>query len=229
MGGGPRADVRGRRVALQPAQRPAPVQQLTTGQRRLRRQRRQRQAPERSRVVEERQALLAQVGPEAVLERFATEAVARRAYRALAALQAQAQGFAVVAGRTDRQWLASPLGQLAQRRRHRQVQAQAGLAARHGQHLEGHFGDHPEATEAARQQPRQVVAGDVLHHLAAEAQVGAQATDQPRAEDEIAYRSRPGPARSGQAAGEHPADGRPAAETRRLAGKHLPAPRQHGL
>lgn len=78
----------------------------------------------------------------------------------------------------------------------------------------------PKATEAARQQPRQVVAGDVLHHLAAEAQVGAQATDQPRART----KSRTAPAQ-GRRGPDRPLASTP--PTVRPAPKPAPRRRQH--
>jgi hypothetical protein len=58
------------------------------------------------------------------------------------------------------------------------------------QHLERDLEHHAERAEAARHQARDVVAGDVLHHLAAEAQHLATAVEQLDAEHEVAHRAR---------------------------------------
>ncbi|MNQ72764.1 hypothetical protein D3C85_874760 [compost metagenome] len=89
------------------------------------------------------------------------------------------------------------------------------------QHFEGNFGDQPEAAVTAGHQARQVVAGDVFHHLATEAQQLALPCDDPRAEHEIAHRTGPRAPWPGQPAGDHAADGGAVAEGRWLAGQHL--------
>ena len=78
------------------------------------------------------------------------------------------------------------------------------VAPRLGQHLEGHLGDQAQAAVAAGHEPRDIVARDVLHHLAAKAQVLAVAGDDAAAEDEVADRPCPRPARPGQARRDHP-------------------------
>ena len=72
--------------------------------------------------------------------------------------------------RRDRQRLAAPAVEHGERAscaasRRRSVCSQRGR----GRHLQRHFGDEAEDAQRAAQQPRDIEAGDVLHHLAAEA------------------------------------------------------------
>ncbi len=62
-------------------------------------------------------------------------------------------------------------------------------ATRPRQHLDREFEDQPERAERAGQQARDVVARDVLHHLAAEVQHLALAVHHDRAEHEVARRA----------------------------------------
>ncbi|MNP17733.1 hypothetical protein D3C76_1101740 [compost metagenome] len=91
-----------------------------------------------------------------------------------------------------------------------------------GQDLQGDFGDHPQATETAGQQAREIVAGDVFHHLAAETQQRAVATDQACAQDKVAYRTGPWATRPRQPGGDHAADRGVVAKCWRFAGQPLP-------
>src|SRR2546422_11531473 len=72
----------------------------------------------------------------------------------------------------------------------RHLEAQGQLGRRPRQDLERSFGDQPEGTEGAGEQPRHVIAGHVLHHLAAEAEGSSAAVDELRAEHVIAQRAR---------------------------------------
>ncbi len=216
-------------VGLQPALGTGPIHQLIARQAERRRVVRQRQAPQRTRVGEEGQALLAQVVPVSGVKIVATDTLAGSTHRAFAAFQTQVQRLAVMAGGADRDRLLAPLGELEQRALEIDFQTQAGAQARLGQHLERDFGEYAEATEAAGHQARQVVAGDVLHHLATETQVLALAGDDPRAEHEIAHRTAPRATRAGQPGGDHAADGGALGEVRRLARQHLPGSIERGF
>jgi hypothetical protein len=90
--------------------------------------------------------------PVAVVDLFATEALARGLNRALATLQAQVQRRTVVAGGADRQRLLAPFGELVQGMQGVHFQAQTEYLARFGQYLERHFGEQAEAAEAAGHQ-----------------------------------------------------------------------------
>ena len=78
------------------------------------------------------------------------------------------------------------------------LERQRALAGRLRQHLERHVEQHAEDAQRAGHQSRDVVAGDVLHHLAAEAQHAAVAGQHARAEHEVAQRTRPGARRAGE-------------------------------
>ncbi|PAV70699.1 hypothetical protein WR25_22334 [Diploscapter pachys] len=169
------------------------------------------------------------VAPVARVDDLAAQALAGRAHRAFAALQAQVQRLAVVAGGADRQWLPAPFGQPGQCLAGIHFQAQAQALARPGQHLQGNLGEQAKAAEAARHQPRYVVAGDILHYLAAKAQVLAVAGDQSCAQDIVAHRACPGPARPRKPGGDHAAQRRLGPQVRRLARQHLPGLAQRRL
>ncbi len=134
-----------------------------------------------------------------------------------------------MAGGADRDRLLAPLGELQQRAVEVDFQTQAGAQAWLGQDLERDFGEYAEATEAAGHQARQVVAGDVLHHLATETQMLALAGDDPRAEHEIAHRTAPRATRAGQPGSDHAANGGSFAKVWRLARQHLPSFIQRGF
>src|SRR5699024_7523638 len=74
------------------------------------------------------------------------------------------------------------------------------------QHLERHFRDQTKTAEAAGHQPGKFVTGHVLHHLAAETQVLALASDDSGAQYVITYRTGPGAAWPGQSRCHHAAD-----------------------
>src|SRR5471032_621961 len=97
-----------------------------------------------------------------------------------------------MAGGADGDWLLAPFGQPEQGVGAVHFQGDAHALARFGQDLEGDFGQQSEAAITAHHQARQVVTGDVLHHLAAEAQVLAQAGDDPCTQHEIPYRTERG-------------------------------------
>ncbi|MBS1203098.1 MAG: hypothetical protein H6R22_1607, partial [Chromatiaceae bacterium] len=70
-----------------------------------------------------------------------------------------------------------------------------------GQHLEAQIQQHPEGTEGPGHESGDVVAGDVLHHLAAEAQHLAAPREHPGTEHQVAGSTRVGPGRAGETAG----------------------------
>ncbi|MNT28984.1 hypothetical protein D3C72_1647060 [compost metagenome] len=127
---------------------------------------------------------------------FAAEPCACGAHRRGGACQAHVQ-HAVMPGRCrQRQRLAAPLVQLPDRIGLPQLEAQRGFVERRGQHLERNFEHQPERAQRARQQPRDIVAGHVLHHLAAEVHHLAVAVHQLRAQHEVAQRAYRLPARA---------------------------------
>jgi hypothetical protein len=104
--------------------------------------------------------------------------------------------------------------------------SQRGLAKRARQHLHRHLEQQPERAEGTGQQARHVVAGHVLHHLAAEGEHFALPVHQVGAEHEDAHRAAAGAARARQAARNRAAERGADAEVRRLEGQHLAAFRQ---
>ena len=95
----------------------------------------------------------------------------------------------------------------SQRLRLRQLEAQRGFGGGARQHLQAHLDDQAQRAERAGHQPRHVVAGHVLHHLAAEREQLAAAVDQGQAEHVVAHRADAGARRPRQAGGHHAADG----------------------
>jgi hypothetical protein len=67
---------------------------------------------------------------------------------------------------------------------------------RQREHLERNLEQHPERAKRTRHEARDVVAGDVLHDLAAEPQVVALAVENARAQHKIAHRAGAGTARA---------------------------------
>ena len=61
-----------------------------------------------------------------------------------------------------------------------------GLGFREGENLEAHLGDHTQRTQGARLQSRYIVAGNILHHPAAEMQNLALAVYDFSAEHQVA-------------------------------------------
>jgi hypothetical protein len=108
---------------------------------------------------------------------------------ALGAGQPHVQLPAVECGGGDRQRAASPAVHGVDRLRRRALLAQRDLDRRSRQHLDRHLEQHPERAHCADHQPGDVVAGDVLHHLAAEAQHLAAAVEEPDAEHVVAHRA----------------------------------------
>ena len=155
------------------------------------------------------------------LDQFAAQALARGAHRRLRTRQAHPGLSLAPGGRRQRQRLRRPLVEGRDCGRRGQLEAQGRLAARPRQHLERHLGDDAEDAERAAQQARHVEAGDILHHLAAEAQPLAAAGEKARAQHEVARRASVHAPRAGQAGGDHPAERGIAAEGRRLEGQEL--------
>ena len=96
----------------------------------------------------------------------------------------------------------------AERRRHRLVgggivepaqhQRPLGLRLRH--HLERHLGHDRQRAPGSGQQLAEIIAGDVLHHLAAGLEAVAEAGDRVRPEQMVARPARLDPARTGRPA-----------------------------
>ena len=110
-----------------------------------------------------------------------------------------------------------------------ELEAQAGLGRRPRQHLQRHLDDQAQGAQAAGHRPGHVVAGHVLHHLAAETQQIATAVDHPQTEHEIPHAAHRCPPRARQASRHAAAHRAARGETRRLEGQHLPLPGQQRL
>ncbi len=120
----------------------------------------------------------------------------------------------------NRQGLAAPLIEPGNAIAFADVENQGLFGDRLRQDLQRHFGQHAERAEAAGHQPRNIVAGDVLHDLAAEIEHLASAVDQLDAQHEVTHRPRLLPARPGKPGGDAAANRR-TGKTRRLEGQHL--------
>ena len=101
------------------------------------------------------------------------------------------------------------------------IKAQRGLGRSHGQDLEADLGDQAQRAPAARHQARDVIAGHILHDLAAVAQQLALAVDHLQAQHKVTYCAHAGTRRAGQACGDHAAHGAGGAEVRRLESQAL--------
>ena len=101
------------------------------------------------------------------------------------------------------------------------------FASRTRHHFKTHIEQQPQGTHSTAHQTRQIVAGDIFHHLATEAQLFALAVENTRAQHKIPRRANEWPCRSGQTRCDYPADRRRPAESRRLECQHLPLLCQH--
>ncbi|MNY05257.1 hypothetical protein D3C86_1379690 [compost metagenome] len=216
-------------VGLEPALGAAPVDQLATGQGQARCVSGQRQPPQRLVLVEEAQALFIKVGPIRAVQPLTAQTVMGGGHRAFTALKAKVQVLAVVTRGADRQRLLAPFRQAQQGPFGVHFQTDAQGLPGFGQDLERDFRDQPQGAVTAGHQSRQVVAGDVFHHLATEAQMLAETGDHPGAEDKIAHRAGPRPTRPRQPAGNHAAHGGIIRKGRRFTGQHLLCGVQHLL
>jgi hypothetical protein len=192
------------RRAREPALRAAPLHQLAPGQAERRRglgsDTRHSTSPSER---EGGQGLLARRRPQraaaASSRALAAQPRTGRLHRRLGARQAQVQHAVLPQRGRHRQRLAAPFVDAAQRVGLVELEAQRGLGHRARQHLERHLEHDAERAQAARDQAGDVVAGDVLHDLAAEAQHLAAAVEQLDAEHEVAHRARsPAAARTGR-------------------------------
>ena len=129
----------------------------------------------------------------------------------------------------QRQGLAAPAVQVGQGLGLRQLEAQRGLGRGHGQHLEADFGDAAKRAPGARQQARHVVAGHVLHHLAAEAQCKPLPIEHGGAQHEVTHGPHLGPRRAAEAGRHHAAHGATWRQPGRLERQALALRSQGGL
>jgi len=166
-------------------------------------------------------ALLADPDPERLVERSAANPGRRRAHTGGRARKPHGELALVPRRGADRKRLAGPAVHELERARLRRVEAHGALRLRLRRELERHLGNQAERAERAGNEARHVVAGDVLHHLAAEAERLAAAVDQLYAEHEIAQRAGAGAPRAGQAGRDAAADRGPGAEVGRLEGETL--------
>src|SRR5262249_43742004 len=109
-----------------------------------------------------------------------------------------------------------------ERRRFAHLELERELARRRRQDLERDLRDQAQRAERARGKARDVVAGHVFHHLAAEAELPAAPVHQLHAEDEVAQRPGRSAARTRQAARHAAAERRFRPEVRRLEREALP-------
>ena len=185
------------------------------------------QAPKRLILIEEAQSMFVEIRPVRRVQQLAAQSVMSRRHRAFATFQPQVQALTVVARGADRQRLLAPFREAQQGAFAVHFQADAQGLSRFGQDLERDFGDHAKRAVAAGHQARQVVAGDVFHDFATEAQMLAVPGDDPCSEDEVADRARPRTSWPRQPAGDHAADGGVVTEGGRFAGQHLLRRVQH--
>ena len=99
------------------------------------------------------------------------------------------------------QGLRAPAVQQVQRGLLGQRKLQRGLCGRHRQHLEGDFRQYRQIAPGTSKEAADIVAGHVLHHLAAEREGLALAVEGLHAQHEIAQRAGAGAGRAVQAAG----------------------------
>ena len=208
---------------LQPAQGAVPFDQLTALQLERRRGRGNREAPQRLFAGEERHRC-------ARARRTRTPASvdsppsAVAAARTAAADAGKPHAELAVVPRTgaERQRLPGPaVHQLERARLRRLEHAASSRAPARGATLSETSAISPSVPSEPAMQARHVVTGDVLHHLAAEAEHLPAAVDQLYAEHEVAQRARACPPWARQAGGHAAADGRAGAEMRRFEGQHL--------
>ena len=231
--GGKRLQRRAQRTRrLHPAQRAMPLDQRAhgaCGQRQHRRLGGHRQAPQRKLgpgqpVIEPGQTVVAARipirGDLGIVLSLPAQRLAGRLHRGLGAAQAQEQAALAAilypAAGVERQRLSAPVVEPLQRLRLAALEAQRGLARCLRQHLEADFGDQAQCAPGAGHQPRDVVAGDILHHLAAKAQQLGAAVEKLHAQHIVAHRAHAGPRRAAQARGNHAADGRARGKMRRI-------------
>ena len=107
-----------------------------------------------------------------------------------------------VEGRAERRGHGAVGGEVVEAAQH-----QRPLALRTRHHLQRHLGHDRERATGTREQLAEVVAGDVLHHLAAGLEAVAEARHRMRAEQMVARPARLDPARPGQPRADHAADG----------------------
>ncbi len=221
----------GRERGAQPAQGAAPLDVLCAGQRERRRGRRHRQPPQRTGCAKERQLLVTQRVPVrcGIVHGDTAQRSGGRAYRAVGTAQAQAQPLAVVTRGRQRQRAAGDAVHRRDRLRGIARTRDGDLARRQRQHLERDIEQHAQRAERAAHQSRHVVAGDVLHHLAAESEQLAASVDAAHAEHEVARRTGIGTPRAGHRAGDSAAERRRRRAPRRLEAEHLPAGGQQRL
>ena len=103
------------------------------------------------------------------------------------------------------------------------------LPGRTGQDLETDLQEQPQGPHGPGHEAGDVVAGDILHHLAAKAQDLRPPGEDTGAEDEVARRAGIGPCRAREAAGDGPPQRRPRPEPRGLEGQLLAVLGQRGL
>ena len=183
-----------------PAQRAPPFDGAQAGQTGVAGSRRQRQTPQDV-SGERRMRLLAYRRPEtaAVRRLGAAQLARRRIDRSPCTGQAQPE-LPVVPERSGyRQWLPTPEIQAGNRFIGIHREHQRPLRRRTWQYFQGDLGQYAQGTQAAGQQARNVIAGNVLHDLAAEIEHLPGAVDQPDPEHEIAHGPRLRPTRTGQA------------------------------
>ena len=112
-----------------------------------------------------------------------------------------------MAGRAQGQGLTGPAVEAVDGLPRRQVEGQGQLRGRARQHLEADLQQDAQGTLGPDHEARQVVAGDVFHHLAPKAQHLAAAIDDPDPQDEIPGGAGIGPGGAREAAGNGPAQG----------------------
>ena len=227
-----------RRVGPHPALRPAPVDD----RRRVRGRGRGRgevegrhvgrdgEPPERRPLGgEEGVAVVAERLPDSPVSGLAADSPRGLVDRGLRPGEAHVEPFPVVARSEDRERRPRPLRQPADRLPRRQFEHPRPVAGWAREQLERDLEEHPKGAERPRHEARDVVAGDVLHDLAAEREDVASPVQDPGPEHEVAYCAGPGPGGAAQRTGDHPADGRGVAVSRWVEWQPLMVPGERRL
>src|SRR5687767_4508928 len=160
--------------------------------------------------------MLAELRPPRRGDGLAAERRGGGAHAGFGARHAHEQLAVVPRAGTDRQRLSGPAVEKLERARLRRLETARGLRRRRRRELERDLGDHAERAERAGHQARHVVAGDVLHHAAAEGERLAAPVEKLHAEHKVAQRAGACAAGAREASRDAAAERGGGAEMRRL-------------
>jgi hypothetical protein len=227
--GDPPAQGFGGQVGAQPAQGAAPLGQDFPRQVQGRGGGGQGNAPERPFTLEKREGLFPRGQPGGFRDLVAAQPIQGGLDALAAAAQAHMEAAGVIQGAAQGQGQTAPCDLARGGGFGTQLEHPGAFLGRARQDFQRDFQQHAQGAEGAGHQARQVVARHVLHDLAAKAQHLAAPVEQLHAQHRVAHRPAPGPARPGQAGGDHAAEGGVRAKVGRLERQQLPVPGKQGL